>query len=208
MKRRALTGYVGLSAAWSGGLVKSSGRGAPSSDGLYDVKMLTKVNGLERVVLGAAAPAASILLALSRSHGRFCSVPNFCVHYPSPSQTQPPHQLSSQLWTDPKHQHSLCCCPGVHSNRNGSVEPPVHAAIIIVFGPNSPPNHFAGQPAGGPYANRAAGGATGPPGRSNSRRSARRSIQPPRRSILPPGDAIPARRSAVAPARRRLRFRR
>ena len=40
--------------------------------------MLTKVNGLERVVLGAAAPAASILLALSCSRGRFCSVPNFC----------------------------------------------------------------------------------------------------------------------------------
>ena len=47
-------------------------------DLLHDVKMLTKVNGLERVVLGAAAPAASILLALSCSRGRFCSVPNFC----------------------------------------------------------------------------------------------------------------------------------
>ena len=34
MQRRALTGYVGLSAAWSGGLVRSGGRGASSSDGL------------------------------------------------------------------------------------------------------------------------------------------------------------------------------
>ena len=34
VERRALTGYVGLSAAWSGGLVRSSGRGAPSFDGL------------------------------------------------------------------------------------------------------------------------------------------------------------------------------
>ena len=108
-----------------------------------------------------------------------------------------------------KHEH-VCCCPGLQSNRNGSVEPPdsVHAAIVILFGPTSPPNPYAGQPAGGPDAHRAAGGATGPPGRSNSRLSARRSIQPPRRSILPPGDSIPARRSAVAPARRRIRFRR
>ena len=33
-ERHASTGYVGLSAAWSGGLVWSSGAGAPSSDGL------------------------------------------------------------------------------------------------------------------------------------------------------------------------------
>ena len=33
MERRALTGYVGLSAAWSRSLVRRS-RGEPSSDGL------------------------------------------------------------------------------------------------------------------------------------------------------------------------------
>ena len=32
MERRALTGYVGISATWSGGLVRNSG--ASSSDGL------------------------------------------------------------------------------------------------------------------------------------------------------------------------------
>ena len=34
VERRALTGYVCISATWSGSLVRSSGRGAPSSDGL------------------------------------------------------------------------------------------------------------------------------------------------------------------------------
>ena len=87
--------------------------GSRQVDGPFnDVKMLTKVNGLERVVLGAAAPAASILLALSCSRGRFCSVPNFCVHYPSLSQAQPPHRLSSQLWTDPQTPARCLLLPG------------------------------------------------------------------------------------------------
>ena len=177
---------------------------------LYDVKMLTKVNGLERVVLGAAAPAASILLALSCSRGRFSACRIFVCIILRHRKLSRPVGFRPNYGRILKHEHGVCCCPGLHSNRNGSVEPPdsVHAAIVSLFGPSSPPNHYAGQPAGGPYAHRAAGGATGPPDRSNSRLSARRSIQPPRRSILLPGDSIPARRSAVAPARRRIRFRR
>ena len=46
---------------------------------LNDVKMLTKVSGLERVVLGAAAPAASILPALSCSRGRFSACRIFAL---------------------------------------------------------------------------------------------------------------------------------